>query len=74
MEKVVFDTNIYIDWINNQKHADIIFKKGIGKFLSSIVLMELYAGTFQKKDQKLIDKIFSSYLKANRVFSPSLND
>jgi len=42
--KVMFDTNIYISFIRNRTHTAELQRRGTVKYLSAIVLMELWAG------------------------------
>ena len=57
MQRVVIDTNIYIDWLNQRWYEDIIFQRDAFKHLSAVVLMELLAGAFSTKDRGLIRDI-----------------
>jgi len=41
--KVMFDTNIYISFIRNKTHSTELLRRGTIKYLSGIVLMELWA-------------------------------
>jgi len=54
MRRVVIDTNIYIDWINERKHEEVIQAPGRVKHMSTVIMMELYAGASDKKDLKLL--------------------
>ena len=46
MQRVVVDTNIYIDWLNEGRHEGVLFQREAVKHLSAVVLMELLAGAF----------------------------
>lgn len=70
MKKVIFDTNIFIDWINKGDFEDIIFETGSAKYLSSVVLMELLAGASNEDDRKLIKKLHNAHSKASRLITP----
>jgi len=50
MQRVVIDTNVYIDWLNRGKYEAVLFQPGAVKHLSSIVMMEL-----QKELQSLME-------------------
>ncbi len=65
--KVIFDTNIYISWIRERKYSDLLLTSYTQKFLSGIVLMELWAGAKTKKASRIIEKLQYPYLKTNRV-------
>ena len=47
--KVMFDTNIYISFIRNRSHATELVRGGTVKYVSAIVLMELWAGAGTRK-------------------------
>ena len=71
MKKVIFDTNILIDWINDKQFEELIFENGTAKYLSSIVLMELMAGASGTEDQKIIKKLHNTHKKAGRMVTPT---
>ena len=73
MQRVVIDTNIYIDWLNEGRYEDIIFQREAVKYLSSVVLMELLAGAFSTKDRKLIRDITLPFAKADRIVTPTVS-
>ncbi|MCP4668067.1 MAG: type II toxin-antitoxin system VapC family toxin [Deltaproteobacteria bacterium] len=65
--KVMFDTNIYISFIRNQSHRGELQRLGSAKYLSAIVLMELWAGARSKKAQKLLRQLQRPYLTSSRI-------
>jgi len=71
VKKVIFDTNILIDWINDKQFEELIFESGAAKYLSSVVLMELMAGALDAEDQKLIRKLHNAHKKAGRMVTPT---
>lgn len=74
MQKVVFDTNVYIDWINAGKYEEILFAQGFVKYLSAVVLMELYAGAFSRRDQQIVDRLFRTFESTQRILTPTAGD
>jgi len=46
MQRIVIDTNVYINWLNGDRYEKILFAPGVVKHLSSVVMMELWAGAF----------------------------
>ena len=46
MERIVIDTNVYVDWLNEGQHEAILFQREAVKYLSAVVLMELSGGAF----------------------------
>ncbi|MEE8423066.1 MAG: PIN domain-containing protein [Thermodesulfobacteriota bacterium] len=71
MKKVIFDTNVLIDWINDRRFEDLIFESGTAKYLSAVVLMELMVGASNAEDQKIIRKLHNVHRKAARMVTPS---
>lgn len=72
--KVMFDTNIYISWIREQKYGDLMLKQGTVKYISVIVLMELWAGARTKQASRLMETLQRPYLKAGRVIPMTLKN
>ena len=71
MRRVIIDTNIYIDWFNAGRHADVLFQRDAVKHLSAVVLMELRAGAFAIRDRRLVQRVESAFEKAGRILLPS---
>ena len=70
MRRVVIDTDLYIDWLNEGRHEAVLFRGGLVKYLSAVVLLELFAGAFSARDRKLIDRIAVAFEKAGRLLVP----
>jgi len=45
MRRVVIDTNLYIDWLNAGRPEGVLFQRDAVRYLSAVVMLELYAGT-----------------------------
>ena len=71
MRRIVVDTNVYIDWINQGRHEDVLFDRSTVKYLSAVVMMELRAGAFTQRDVRLLIKIERAFEKAGRVLTPT---
>lgn len=71
--KVVFDTNIYISWIRERKYPELLLNRYTQKYISCIVLTELWAGAKTKPAIRLMEKLQQPYLKAGRVSLLSAN-
>ena len=65
--KVMFDTNIYISFIRNRSHSAVLEQRGTVKYLSAIVLMELWAGGRTKKAERLLYQLQKPYKNAHRI-------
>ena len=71
MKKVIFDSNVLTDWINDRLFEELIFGNGTAKYLSSVVLMELMTGASDAEDRKLIRKIHHAHKKTGRIVIPT---
>ena len=71
MERVVIDTNIYIDWFNEGRHEAVLFRREAVKYLSAVVLMELSAGTFSVRDRRLVKEVTAAFAKTGRILAPT---
>jgi predicted nucleic acid-binding protein len=65
--KVMFDTNIYISFIRNRSHAGRLLQHGTIKYISAIVLMELWAGAKTRKAERLLSQLQKPYMDSGRV-------
>jgi predicted nucleic acid-binding protein len=71
MERIVIDTNVYIDWLNEGRHEAILFQREAVKYLSAVVLMELSAGAFSVRDRRLVQAVTSAFAKVGRILAPT---
>jgi predicted nucleic acid-binding protein len=71
MRRIVIDTNVYIDWINEGRHEEVVFQGETVRHLSAVVLMELRAGAFSLADRRLVQRVESAFAKAGRILVPS---
>ncbi len=71
MRRVVFDTNLYIGWLNSGRHEAVLFQREAVKYLSAVVMLELYAGAFSPRDRKLVRGVVAAFDRADRILIPS---
>jgi predicted nucleic acid-binding protein len=71
MRRVVIDTNLYIDWLNEGRHEDVLFQRDAIKYLSTVVVLELYAGAFAPRDRRLLRSVVAAFERADRILLPS---
>jgi predicted nucleic acid-binding protein len=71
MERIVIDTNVYIDWMNEGRREAILFQREAVKYLSAVVVMELLAGAFSLGDRRLVQEVTSAFAKTGRVLAPT---
>jgi predicted nucleic acid-binding protein len=69
--KVLLDTNVFIDYLRANLHADWIFGgvDNIIRFLSSVVLMELRIGADTPRRKRAVDRIQAAF-PASRQIAP----
>ena len=72
MQRVIIDTNVYIDWMNDGLYEAVIFQRDVVKHLSAVVIMELAAG-FSVKDRRLVREISSAFGRVNRIVAPTVS-
>jgi len=72
MERVVIDTNVYVDWLNEGQHEAVLFQRNVVKYLSAVVLMELSAGAFSVRDRRLVQEVISAFAKVDRILVPTV--
>lgn len=73
MERLVIDTNVYVDWLNDGRHEAILFQREAVKYLSAVVLMELSAGAFSARDRRLVREVTSAFAKVGRILAPAVS-
>ena len=71
MKRVVLDTNLYIDWINAGLRDPLLVGSGYTRLLSSVVLMELWAGTTNRSSRGAIKKVERAYVSGGRLLAPT---
>ena len=71
MRRIVVDTNLYIDWLNTRGHEEVLFQRAGVKYLSAVVMLELYAGVVSTRDRRLVRVVVSTFDRAGRILLPS---
>ena len=70
MRRLVFDTGIYIDWLNAGRREELLFRDRSVKHLSAVVLMELRAGAFSTRDRRLLGDLERAFQRTGRMLPP----
>ena len=73
MQRILIDTNVYIDWINDGLYEPIIFRRDAVKHLSAVVIMELAAGAFSVRDRRLVREVVSAFGRVGRILAPTVS-
>jgi predicted nucleic acid-binding protein len=71
VRRLVIDTNLYIDWLNAGRHEALLFQRDTTKYLSAVVILELYAGAFSLRERRILRSVVTAFERANRVLVPS---
>ncbi len=71
MRRVVIDTNLYVDWLNVGRHEEVLFQRDAVKYLSAVVMLELYAGAFSPRDRRVVRTVVAAFDRADRLLVPS---
>lgn len=70
---LLFDTGIYIRFGRGEDYAWLIEDEQISgrTFLTAVVAAELYAGTRDRHEKRLLDELCRAYQRRGRFLSPS---
>jgi len=71
MRRVVIDTSLYIDWLNVGRHEDVLFARDAVKYLSAVVILELYAGARSPRDRRIVGNVVAAFDRASHLLVPS---
>jgi len=70
-EKVLLDTNIYVDWLRRDLRPELVMGRGSLRFLSAVVEMELRAGACTRSGRRALERAVRGYLAAARIVPPT---
>jgi len=70
MRRLVIDTNLYIDWLNAGRHEAALFQRDAVKYLSAVVMLELYAGALLPRDRRTVRSLVTAFYRAGRILVP----
>ncbi len=70
--KILLDTNVFIDFLRAELHADWVFggKAPVIRFVSALVFLELSLGANTPKRKQAIERIEAAF-PGNRVIAPA---
>jgi predicted nucleic acid-binding protein len=71
VKKVLIDTCVYIDWLNQGRHDEVMLGTGIVRYLSAVVAVELRAGAQHRGARDAISALIRAYRSAGRLAVPS---
>ena len=71
MQRVVFDTDLYIDWIEAGLHEELILDRSLVRYMSTVVLMELSAGALTSETAAAVMSLRRGFERVGRLLTPS---
>ena len=71
MKKVLIDTCVYIDWLNQGRHEEVMLGVGLVRYLSAVVAMELRAGAQHRAARDSTSALIRAYRSSGRLVAPS---
>ncbi len=71
MKKVLIDTCVYIDWLNQGRHEEVMLGTGFVRYLSAVVAMELAAGAQHRAVRDSTSTLIRAYRSSGRLVAPS---
>ena len=73
LRKAVFDTNVYIDWLNAGLHEELLLGRGFVRYMSAVVLMELRTGATMLPARRAVNQLARAYGSGGRVVAPPVD-
>ncbi len=71
MECVVFDIDLYIDWLQDGAREELMVNELSLRYMSTVVLMELRAGAFTPTATRAVDGLYTTFSRARRLLTPT---
>ncbi len=71
MERVIFDSDLYIDWIEASLREELILAQQFVRYMSTVVLLELQAGALKAKAAEAVRDLYRTFERTGRLLSPS---
>ncbi|MGE0822195.1 MAG: type II toxin-antitoxin system VapC family toxin [Candidatus Binatia bacterium] len=71
MERVVFDTDLYIDWLRDGAREEVVVESSFLRYMSTVVLMELQAGAFAPAATRAVEDLHTTFVRTRRLLAPT---
>jgi predicted nucleic acid-binding protein len=71
MQRVVFDTDLYIDWIEAGLHQELMLDRSLVRYMSAVVLLELQAGALTAASADAVSGLYKTFGRTERLLVPS---
>jgi predicted nucleic acid-binding protein len=70
--KALLDTNLYIDFLNEGRHAELVESRlGLVRYMSVVVVAELELGATTKNARVAVARLARTFERAGRLVVPS---
>jgi predicted nucleic acid-binding protein len=71
MERVIFDTDLYIDWLQEGAREELMVSGPFLRYMSTVVLMELRAGAFTPAARRAVEDLHTTFSRTRRLLAPT---
>lgn len=71
MERVVFDTDLYIDWLREGAREELMVGAPFLRSMSTVVLLELRAGAFTPTAMRAVEDLHATFSRTRRLLTPT---
>ncbi len=71
MERIIIDSDLYVDWIAAGLRAHLVVRERYLRYMSTVVLMELQAGSFKPSVAAAINDLYEAFRRRGRLLAPS---
>lgn len=69
--KAIFDSNLFIDFVNLDKRRSLIVEERLVRYLSSVVEMEVLTGARRRSTRQACEQMFRRFAADGRTVAPS---
>lgn len=71
MQRVIFDSDLYIDWIEAGLREELLLNRSFVRYMSTVVLLELQAGALAPGAARAVSDLYKTFTRAGRLLAPS---
>ncbi len=72
MQSVVFDSDLYIDWIEAGLYQELMLDRSLIRYMSTVVLLELQAGALTTASADAVGVLYKTFGRTGRRLVPSV--
>ena len=71
MQRVIFDSDLYIDWMEAGLREELLLEQSLVRYMSTVVLMELQAGALEPAGAGAVRDLYRTFSRTGRLLAPS---